>query len=244
LAQRDTTHWRAWATIRRVTKMVSRGAFAGRAKSAVVSRLRPAGDREGYFERLAPSYDDWWTRTGRMANTEPLRKGWKEEVETLVARIRALEPTRTLDVGCGTGFLTRWLPGLVVGLDASEAMLDLARRQAPEAIFVRGDVLSLPFPDASFRRLFASHIYGHLNGGERKLFLREARRVAAELVIVDTASKRGDLEGAVQLRGLADGSRWQVFKQPFTAARLATELGGGDVLHDGDYFVMVRAAAP
>jgi hypothetical protein len=46
----------------------------------------------------------------------------------------------------------------------------------------------------------------------------------------------------VQLRGLADGSRWKVFKQPFTAARLLAELGHGDVLHEGEYFVMVRSA--
>jgi SAM-dependent methyltransferase len=213
-----------------------------RARGAVLRRLRPPGVREGYFDALAPSYDDWWTRTGRMANTEQLRPGWKDEVAALQATIEAFEPVPTLDVGCGTGFLTRWLPGLVVGLDASEAMLEIAHRQAPEAIFVYGDALSLPFPDGSFGRLFASHIYGHLDRAERQRFRREARRVADELVILDTAGEsRG--EGSVQLRGLADGSRWQVFKQPFTPERLIDELESGEALHRGDYFVMVRSAA-
>jgi SAM-dependent methyltransferase len=225
-----------------VTNTAWTGSLLKRARGAVARRLHPPGAREGYFEALAPSYDDWWTRTGRMANTEQLRPGWSEEVAALQATIEAFEPARTLDVGCGTGFLTRWLPGLVVGLDASEAMLEIANRQAPEAIFVRGDALSLPFPDGSFDRLFASHLYGHLDRAERRRFLREARRVAAELVILDTAGK-GPGEGSVQLRGLADGSRWQVFKQPFTPERLIDELESGEELHRGAYFVMVRSAA-
>jgi len=49
-------------------------------------------------------------------------------------------------------------------------------------------------------------------------------------------------DGSVQLRGLADGSRWKMFKQPFTTPRLLAELGHGDVLYEGDYFVMVRSA--
>ena len=66
--------------------------------------------------------------------------------------------------------------------------------------------------------------------------------MAAELVIVDTAPMRGFPDGSVQLRGLADGSRWKVFKQPFTTARLLAELGHGEVLHESAYFVMVRSA--
>jgi len=209
----------------------------------VSRRLHPPGDRAGYFEALAPSYDDWWTRTGRLADTEHLRPGWREEVDALRAAIGSFAPARTLDVACGTGYLTRCLPGLVVGLDQSGTMLELARRQAPEAIFVRGDALSLPFPDRSFERLFGSHIYGHLDPDERREFRHEAQRVADELVLVDTAVKDDAAGGGVQQRGLADGSRWNVFKQPFTAARLVAELGGGEVLLDGAYFVMVRSPA-
>jgi SAM-dependent methyltransferase len=226
-----------------VTKTVWWGTALKRASGAVQRRVHTPGPREGYFEALASSYDDWWTRTGRMANTEHLTPGWQDEVAVLRATIEAFEPVRTLDVGCGTGFLTRWLPGGVVGLDTGEAMLEIARGQAPEATFVRGDALSLPFPDGSFGRLFASHIYGHFDQAERRRFGREARRVAEEIVILDTAGE-DRREGSVQLRGLADGSRWQVFKQPFTPERLIEELGAGEVLHRSAYFVMVRFAAP
>jgi SAM-dependent methyltransferase len=58
-------------------------------------------------------------------------------------------PARMLDVGCGTGFLTCHLKGEVVGLDQSEAILKIARGRVPRGVFVRGDVLDLPFPDES-----------------------------------------------------------------------------------------------
>jgi ubiquinone/menaquinone biosynthesis C-methylase UbiE len=53
--------------------------------------------------------------------------------------------------------------------------------------FVRGDAFWLPFPDSSFERVLTGHFYGHLEAPERQAFLAEARRVARELVIVDSA---------------------------------------------------------
>ena len=43
-----------------------------------------------------------------------------------------------------------------------------------------------------------------------------------------------------QQRTLNDGSVHSVYKRYFTGAGLAAELAGGEVLHDGDWFVMVR----
>src|SRR5258708_32559819 len=97
----------------------------------------------------------------------------------------ALPPRRTLDVACGTGFVTRHLPGEVVGLDQSDAMLAVASGQAPNATYVHGDGIELPFPDGSFERIFTSHFYGHLEEPDRVRFLDEARRVAPALVIFD-----------------------------------------------------------
>lgn len=72
-----------------------------------------------------------------------------------------LEPgERLLDVGCGTGDVAVDLAtdvspgGRVLGVDASDAMLDAARRRAGAAGvdvgFRQGDALSLGEPDASF----------------------------------------------------------------------------------------------
>ena len=44
-----------------------------------------------------------------------------------------------------------------------------------------------------------------------------------------------------QERILNDGSRWEVYKRYFEPESLARELGGGETLFDGQWFVAVRA---
>ena len=192
-----------------------------------------------YYDRRAREYDDWFLGTGRFAERD--RPGWEQELDDLRAALKALPPARTLDVACGTGFLTRHLPGEIVGLDQSASMLDEARGQAPEAEYVQGDALELPFPDGSFDRLFTSHFYGHLEVEERRRFLHEARRVARELVVTDSALREDVEPEELQVRILNDGSRWEVYKRYFTADGLADELGGGETLFAGRWFVAVRS---
>jgi SAM-dependent methyltransferase len=192
-----------------------------------------------YYEARAAEYDDWWVGSGAFEERD--RPGWESERESLFIALAALTPVPTLDVACGTGYLTRYLPGRVTGLDQSPAMLEIAAARVPYAHFVQGDALPLPFADGSFGRVVASHFYGHLEEDDRIAFLAEARRVAPELVIVDSAL-RDDVEPAEwQERILNDGSRWQVYKRFFAPDELAAELGGGEILFAGRWFVAVRA---
>jgi ubiquinone/menaquinone biosynthesis C-methylase UbiE len=193
---------------------------------------------KAYYEARAPEYDDWWLGRGRFEQRE--RPGWEAERDLLIATLAALPPARTLDVACGTGFLTQHLPGRITGLDQSAAMLEVASARVPEAGFVQSDALRLPFADGAFDRVFTSHFYGHLEELERGRFLAEARRVAPELVVVD-AGLREDVEPVEwQERVLNDGSRWQVFKRYFEPGELVAELGGAETLHAGRWFVAVR----
>jgi len=192
-----------------------------------------------YYDKRAPEYDDWYLGRGLFEPRD--RAGWEAELGQLFAVISALEPGRTLDVACGTGFLTRHLRGDVVGLDQSRRMLNEAHKQAPSVTFVQGDALALPFVDHSFDRVFTGHFYGHLEPPERERFLTEARRVANELVVVDASRQHSELDEQMSPRVLSDGSTWEVFKRWFTGAGLAEELGGGNVLFEGEYFVVVRA---
>ena len=192
-----------------------------------------------YYDKRAPEYDDWWLQQGLFEARS--RPSWRAERDRALAAVRALPAKRTLDVACGTGFVTRLLSGQVTGLDQSDSMLAAARRQAPEAHFVRGDGTQLPFEDASFERVFSSHFYGHLEEDDRTRFLEEARRVAPELVVFDAALHQGEPRAEWQERMLNDGSRWTVYKRFFTAHGLLGELGGGTVLFEGDWFVLVAA---
>lgn len=194
---------------------------------------------KAYYDRRAQEYDEWYRGTGRFAERD--RPGWDEELAALRLALEALPEARTLDVACGTGFLTRHLPGEVVGLDQSAAMLEEASRQAPRATFVQGDALSPPFEDAAFERVFTAHFYGHLDPAERDRFLREARRLAPELVVVDSALRPEVEPEEHQERILNDGSRWEVYKRYFSPGQLARELGGGETLFAGRWFVAVRS---
>jgi ubiquinone/menaquinone biosynthesis C-methylase UbiE len=193
---------------------------------------------KAYYDRRAPEYDDWWLGEGLYAGRD--RPGWEDELSALAGVIAGLPPLRTLDIGCGTGFLTRHLEGDVTGLDASGRMLEVAKRQAPKARFVQGDALDLPFEDNAFDRVFASYFYCHLEEAERVRFLAEARRVAPELVIVASVQGQGDPAVRWEERRLKDGSTWTVFKRVFTGEQLAAELGG-EVVFEGNWFVVVRA---
>jgi demethylmenaquinone methyltransferase/2-methoxy-6-polyprenyl-1,4-benzoquinol methylase len=194
---------------------------------------------KAYYEARAREYDDWWLGRGRFADRD--RPGWDDELAELRGTIEGLPPARTLDVACGTGFLTRHLRGDVVGLDQSSTMLDVAAEQAPGVRLVQGDGTVLAFDDGSFDRVFSSHFYGHLEADERERFLQEARRVAPELVIVDASQGHSSVAEEYQERILNDGSRWEVYKRFFTGASLAEELGGGRVLHEGPWFVVVAS---
>jgi ubiquinone/menaquinone biosynthesis C-methylase UbiE len=193
---------------------------------------------KAYYHARAHEYDDWWLQRGLYA--QRVDPDWQDERDRVLEAVGLLPAKRTLDVACGTGFVTRCLRGDVTGLDQSQAMLEVAAEQAPNAQYVQGDALQLPFEDGSFERVFTSHFYGHLEAEDRERFVAEARRVAAELVVFD-AGPNGEPRSEWQERVLQDGSRWMVYKRFFSGEGLLAELGGGTVLHEGRWFVLVSA---
>jgi ubiquinone/menaquinone biosynthesis C-methylase UbiE len=190
-----------------------------------------------YYDQRAGEYDEWCRGEGLFAARD--RPGWEDEVTEIVGLGQGLPPARTLDIACGTGFLTQHLRGFVVGLDQSPAMVAIAQSRLPAGLAIVGDALNLVVSDDSFDRVFTGHFYGHLPAEERQTFLTEARRVAGELVVVDSAVRHGVDPEQWQQRVLNDGSCHQVYKRYFTADQLATELGG-EVLMAGSWFVAAR----
>ncbi len=200
--------------------------------------LAPAFARDAatatYYDQRAGEYDEWYLGQGVFAERD--RPGWHEEVEQVVALVAALPPARTLDVACGSGFLTRHLRGFVIGLDQSQAMVAVAQSRLPQGVALTGDALALPFADGAFDRVLTGHFYGHLPPDERAAFLAEAARVAGELVVVDSARRPDTPAETWDERTLNDGSRHRVFKRYLTAAQLTEEMGGRALLA-GRWFV-------
>jgi ubiquinone/menaquinone biosynthesis C-methylase UbiE len=194
---------------------------------------------KAYYDRRATEYDDWIEGVGLYADRH--RPGWHEELAALRTALAALAPARTLDIACGSGFFTRFLPGEVAALDQSERMIEVARGRNAADEYIVGDASRLPFPDGSFDRAFTGHFYGHLQEDDRERFLAEARRVATQLVVLDSALHEGVEPAEWQERLLQDGSRWQVYKRYFEPEQLADELGGGRIVFAGRWFVVVQA---
>ncbi len=91
-----------------------------------------------------------------------------------------LEPRhRVLDIGCGVGTFLRLVADRgaeAFGLDASEALIELARRRVPEADLRVGDMEALPYDDDTFDLVtgFTSFFFAT----DMVTALREAGRVA------------------------------------------------------------------
>jgi SAM-dependent methyltransferase len=115
-----------------------------------------------YYARRAAEYD--------ATSWEAFDEAERETVERFVA---SLPPGRILDIGCGTGFLTRFLRGSVVAVDQSAEVLELARARLPGAELVCAEVPPLPFGGCAFDLAFSSNVYSHLEtaaarGGVRR----------------------------------------------------------------------------
>src|ERR1700680_4485463 len=74
--------------------------------------------------------------------------------EPLVASVTRDLPTgKALDVACGTGRHAAWLAAAghaTTGIDATPAMLEIARRRAPTVDFELGNLMQLPGEDGAF----------------------------------------------------------------------------------------------
>jgi demethylmenaquinone methyltransferase / 2-methoxy-6-polyprenyl-1,4-benzoquinol methylase len=121
------------------------------------------------FDRIAPVYD----LMNRLM-TAGLDRRWRRLTAAAVVR----PGDRVLDACCGTGELALAAGdagGEVTGIDFSGRMLERARRKAPGVEWVTGDLLALPFEDATFDA--ATVGFGVRNVEDLEAGLRELRRV-------------------------------------------------------------------
>jgi len=118
----------------------------------------------------------------------------------------ALEPlgladhSRVLDVGCGTGELTRVLreesAGRVVGLDADRELLS----HATDGEYVQGDATRLPFHEGSFDLVACQALL--INLPDPGKAVREFARVSSDLVaVIEPDNSEVVVESTVESEG-------------------------------------------
>lgn len=137
---------------------------------------------------------------------------------------------RVLDVGCGTGVLTRLAAQVVgdtgeaVGIDPSPAMLRIARRNAgaerSRALFKVAAIEALPFEEARFDVVFSSCMLHHLTPDLKRAGLAEVHRVlkpGGRFVAVDV-----DRPAVWWVWPIV----WPLLLMPMTASNLRGEIPG------------------
>ena len=210
------------------------------ANAARTGALAPDSVRS-MFDRIAPVYD----AMNRLMSAG-LDRRWRALTAAAVVR----RGDRVLDACCGTGDLAladAAAGGEVTGLDFSERMLERARRKSDAVQWVNGDLLSLPFADASFDA--ATVGFGVRNVLALEQALAELRRVlrpGGRLGILEITRPRGPLalfyrlwfDGLVPLAGklLPGGSAYAYlpasvrrFPGPDELAQLMRAAGFEDV---------------
>ena len=75
-----------------------------------------------------------------------------EAIDLIAAHMRGRVVNSVLDLACGAGRHSRLLCDRwwTVGLDLSSALLKVARRESPDAPYVRADMRELPFATGTF----------------------------------------------------------------------------------------------
>lgn len=105
-----------------------------------------------------------------------LDQHWRDRLAALVA---AGPGVRCLDLACGTGDVMRALTrrgAMVTGLDASAAMVAVARGRLGEGVrLVQGDALCLPYADGSFDAVTMA--FGNRNVASLETLFSEMARV-------------------------------------------------------------------
>ena len=110
-------------------------------------------------QRLRTEFNDW-ARAGRGPSME---KGHRPVGEQAIQLMNIPTNGRVLDIGCGNGWATRLMAqqaseGRVVGIDISDAMIELARESSAEfsdVEFREASAEKLPFAEEEFTHAFS-----------------------------------------------------------------------------------------
>ena len=146
----------------------------------------------------------WSARARDWAGTQEAT--FRVVYDAVLTRLALRAGTTVFDAGCGAGLFARLAAArsaMVTGLDASPALIEIARERTPHGDFRVGDLESLPYVDRAFDVVTGFNSFQFAaNPGNA---LQEARRVTRPggRVVIVTWGNPGDCEAAAYLDALA-----------------------------------------
>jgi len=206
-----------------------------------------------YYDQRANVYDDMYLRRDPM---------WRKDLESLADEMaKTLIGRSVLEVACGTGFWTEVAAKTatrIVAVDASERMLELARKRKKRNAnveYVHGDAYSLEEISGKFDAGLANFWFSHVPKSRIAEFLSGLHHRLEKSAIVFMADNRylpgiggqlitkPEIEDTFKLREGKDSSKYEVLKNYYdrkALERLFFPHGSQLKIHEMQYFWSIQ----
>lgn len=184
-------------------------------------------DESGEFDDWADHYDE----SVRSRDDFPFR-GYDRALKRVVTDAAVTPPCRVLDLGIGTGNLSRMFLDLgcqVWGIDFSRNMLSVAKEKVPAARLAQADILG-PWPEAvprRFDRIVSAYVFHHFAQAKKvDLLARLTRDHCADggrVIIADICFPTRDAlrEARIRWKDVWDEEHYWVVEEIVPACRRA-----------------------
>ena len=168
------------------SRLLDLGAHWRATGAQLASYASPPPTIPGVTPRSREHFDQLAERYGELRASP----GYGDPVTSAVVEVAGLRGSRVLDVGCGPGTvlgqLARAFDVTAVGVDVSPRMIEVARREVPEAGFHVAAAEALPFADATFDAVIMRMVVHHLDRPRAFPEVRRVLRPSGRLAITTT----------------------------------------------------------
>lgn len=135
------------------------------------------------YEENLHFWDEAWKRVSKPHKELPKLP----YIHELTRKLKKYKVKKVLDLGCGSGWLSIFISKYgfdVTGIDAAKLAIELGKTWASEdnatVNFLVGDLLNLPFQEASFDAVVCNSVLEHFRFDQAKILFEKVHKVLVE----------------------------------------------------------------